>query len=156
MIKILEEFYNDFKLVLEKASEIDKIKIADEVTDVICEKCGRNMVIKSGRYGKFLACPGYPDCKNAKPITNEVKGVDCPLCGGKILERKSKKGKKYFGCENNPKCSFMTWDEPVNQKCELCGSIMLKKYFGRGSKLYCSNTECENTYKAKKPATKEK
>ncbi len=155
-IKILDEFYTDFKSVLEKAAEIDKIKIADEVTDVICEKCGRNMVIKSGRYGKFLACPGYPDCKNAKPITSEVKGVDCPLCGSKILEKKSKKGKKYFGCEKNPTCSFMSWDEPVNQKCEICGSIMLKKYFGRGSKLYCSNTECENTYKAKKTTTKDK
>ncbi len=154
-IKILDEFYTDFKSVLEKAAEIDKIKIADEVTDVICEKCGRNMVIKSGRYGKFLACPGYPDCKNAKPITSEVKGVDCPLCGAKILEKKSKKGKKYFGCEKNPTCSFMSWDEPVNQKCEICGSIMLKKYFGRGSKLYCSNAECENTYKAKK-TTKDK
>jgi len=154
-VKIIEEFYGDFSKVLEKASEIDKIKLADEVTDVICEKCGRNMVIKSGRYGKFLACPGYPDCKNAKPITTEVKDVVCPECGSKILEKKSKKGKKYFGCEKNPTCSFMSWDEPVNQKCDLCGSIMLKKYFGRGSKIYCSNSECENTYKAKN-TTKDK
>jgi len=154
-VKVLEDFYKDFEPTLQKASEIEKVKIADEVTDEICEKCGRNMVIKSGRFGKFLACPGYPECKNAKPITVEVKDVSCPLCGGKVLEKKSKKGKKYFGCEKNPTCSFMTWDEPVNQKCEKCGSIMTKKYFGRGSKLYCSNGECDNAYKSKKTTAKE-
>ena len=105
------------------------------------------MVIKSGKFGKFLACPGFPECKNAKPLVTEVKDVLCPLCNGKVLAKKSKKGKKYFGCENNPKCEFMTWDEPTNNKCELCGSIMAKKYYGRGSKLYCINQNCENTLK---------
>ena len=105
------------------------------------------MVIKTGKFGKFLACPGFPECKNAKPLVNEIKEVKCPLCGGKVLEKKSKKGKKYYGCEKNPTCSFMTWDEPTNEKCEICGSVLGKKYFGRGYKLYCTNSECENAYK---------
>ncbi len=146
-VKVLDGFYGDFKTTLDKAQDIEKIKIQDEVTDEICEKCGRNMVIKSGKFGKFLACPGFPECKNAKPIVTEVKDVLCPICNGKILAKKSKKGKKYFGCENNPKCEFMTWDEPTNNKCEICGSIMAKKYYGRGSKLYCINQNCENTLK---------
>ena len=155
-IAVLEDFYEGFKNTLDNAQSIDKIKIQDEVTDEICEKCGRNMVIKSGKFGKFLACPGFPECKNAKPITVEVKDVLCPLCGGKILEKKSKKGKKFFGCENNPKCEFMTWDQPTNEKCEICGSIMAKKYFGRSPKLYCINKECENTLKYTPKDTKKK
>ena len=116
------------------------------------------MVVKTGRFGKFLACPGYPECKNAQPLVTEVKDVVCPKCGGRILEKKSKKGKKYYGCEKNPTCDFMTWDEPTNNKCELCGNLMLKKRYGRRSKLYCMNSECENTLKApvKKTAAKAK
>ena len=157
-VQILEDFYGDFSKVLEKANDIEKVKLAEEVTDVICEKCGRNMVVKTGRFGKFLACPGYPECKNAQPLVTEVKDVVCPKCGGRILEKKSKKGKKYYGCEKNPTCDFMTWDEPTNNKCELCGNLMLKKRYGRGSKLYCMNSECENTLKApvKKTAAKAK
>ncbi len=146
-VSVLEEFYADFEPVLKAAESIDKIKLQEEVTDVICEKCGRNMVVKSSRYGKFLACPGFPECKNAKPLTVEVSGVVCPECGGKVLQKKSKKGKTYYGCEKNPSCGFMTWDEPTNEKCELCGSVMAKKRYGRGSKLYCINGECPNTLK---------
>lgn len=151
-VKILREFYDEFADVLNKAQGIEKVKIKDEETDVKCEKCGRNMVIKSGRFGKFLACPGFPECKNAKPLTVEVKEVLCPICNSKILQKKSKKGKIYYGCEKNPECSFMTWDEPTNKKCEKCGSVMAKKRYGRGSKLYCINKDCENTlkYPAKK------
>ena len=157
-VEILDDFYKDFSQVLEKANAIEKVKLEEEVTDVICEKCGRNMVVKMGRFGKFLACPGYPECKNAQPLVTEVKDVSCPKCGGRILEKKSKKGKKYYGCEKNPACDFMTWDEPTNNKCELCGSLMLKKRYGRGSKLYCMNSECENTLKAspKKTTSKSK
>ncbi|MBE7029113.1 MAG: type I DNA topoisomerase [Clostridia bacterium] len=156
-VEIIKEFYGDFEETLNKAQNIEKVKIQDEESDEICEKCGRKMVIKTGRFGKFLACPGFPQCKNAKPITSEVKDVKCPVCEGKILEKKSKKGKKYYGCENNPKCSFMTWDEPTNDKCEVCGNIMVKKRYGRGSKLYCSNQECENSLskKTKKDAKNE-
>ena len=151
-ISVLDDFYGGFEKVLKAAESIEKVKLKEEVTDVICEKCGRNMVIKSGRYGKFLACPGFPECKNAKPITVEVSGVLCPLCGGKVLQKKSKRGKVYYGCEHNPTCGFMTWDEPTNEKCELCGSVMAKKRYGKGSKLYCINQECPNTLKTRKKA----
>ena len=104
------------------------------------------MVIKSGRFGKFLACPGFPECRNTKKIVVETKG-ECPLCGGKILEKKSKKGKKFFGCEHNPKCSFLSWDMPTDEKCPECGKSLLKKD-GRGAKIYCSNPDC--SYERKK------
>jgi len=160
-VEVIASFYKYFEKALAKAQDIDKVKIKDEETDELCEKCGRKMVIKTGKYGKFLACPGFPECKNAKPIVNEVKSVSCPLCGGKVLEKKSKKGKKFYGCEKNPTCSFMTWDEPTNERCDKCQSVMGKKYFGRGFKLYCTNSECENAYKrapkktAKKTSKKE-
>ncbi len=146
-VDVISTFYKYFDKALVKAQDIDRVKIKEEETDEICEKCGRKMIIKTGKYGKFLACPGFPECKNAKPLVNEVKEVKCPLCGAKVLEKKSKKGKKYYGCEKNPTCSFMTWDEPTNEKCEICGSVLGKKYFGRGYKLYCTNSECENAYK---------
>lgn len=106
-------------------------------TDVVCEKCGRKMVIKQGRFGKFLACPGYPECKNTKPLVIETPGI-CPVCGSKILLKRSKKGKKYYGCEKNPDCPFMTWDEPTAEKCPQCGKTLFKK----GSTLHCLNEEC--------------
>ena len=112
-VDILSDFYGPFSENIKKAdAAIGKVKIADEESDVICEKCGRKMVYKMGRFGKFLACPGFPECRNAKPIVKET-GVDCPKCGSKILEKKSKTGKVYYGCENNPKCDFMSWDAPV-------------------------------------------
>lgn len=139
----LSAFYGPFKEELEhaeKAMEGQDRKIPDEETDIVCEKCGRNMVIKTGRFGKFLACPGYPECKNTKKIVVETPGV-CPKCGGKILEKKSKAGRKYFGCENNPKCDFMTWDTPTADKCPQCGSTLFKKA-GRAGKTYCAKDGC--------------
>lgn len=134
----VDEFYQPFSKTLSKAEEeIGKIEIKDEVSDVICEKCGRHMVYKMGRFGKFLACPGFPECRNAKPIIVET-GVPCPKCGGMILEKKSKRGKLYYGCEKNPECDFMLWDKPINETCPKCGSLMVTK----GGKKICSNKEC--------------
>lgn len=139
---VVENFYDHFEKVLKKAEEeITEIKIEDEVTDEICEKCGRKMVIKHGRYGKFLACPGYPECKNTKPIQDKI-GVKCPNCGGDIIRLKSGKGKIFFGCNNYPKCNFMTWDEPIYEKCPNCGSIMVKKNTKKGLTIKCLNEGC--------------
>lgn len=137
----IREFYPMFKSQLENAMEkLEKIEIKDEESDVVCEKCGRTMVIKLGRYGKFLACPGYPECNNAKPYF-ESAGVDCPKCGGKILKKKSKKGRTYYGCEHNPECDFVSWDKPAKEKCPKCGSYMVEK--GHDSvKLVCSDQKC--------------
>ena len=142
--KTLEKFYGDFAKTLENAEknlEGTYMKVPDEETDIICEKCGRNMVIKNGRFGKFLACPGFPECRNTKRIVVETSGT-CPLCGGKILEKKSKKGKKFYGCEYNPECSFLSWDVPIEEKCPKCGKSLLKKV-GRAPKIYCSNSGCD-------------
>ncbi len=142
-VKILDDFYGPFEETLKKAdTAIGKVKIADEESDVICEKCGRKMVYKMGRFGKFLACPGFPECRNAKPIVKET-GVDCPKCGKKILEKKSKTGKIYYGCEDNPKCDFMIWDAPVKgEKCPECGNILVKKK-GKRAGIFCANPECK-------------
>ena len=120
------------------------MKIEDEVSDVPCEKCGRMMVYKMGRFGKFLACPGFPACRNAKPIVVET-GAECPKCGKKILEKKSKTGKIYFGCEDNPACDYMTWDIPVaGEKCPKCGGLLLKKK-GRKGGIICWDEACGYT-----------
>lgn len=141
--KVLEEFYEPLKEDLQKAEqEMEKIEMKDEETDIPCEKCGRMMVIKQGRFGKFLACPGFPECRNTKTIAVET-GVLCPKCHGKILVKKSQKGKKYFGCENNPKCDFMTWDEPLNEKCPECGSMLVRNSFRGKKKVKCINPECK-------------
>ena len=136
---IIREFYEPFKNTLEKAEElIGDVELKDEVSDIQCEKCGRMMVYKFGRFGKFLACPGFPECRNAKPIIRET-GVNCPDCGGKILIKKSKKGKDYYGCENNPECALMLWDMPIDKKCPQCGKIMVKRRNGE----FCSDKECK-------------
>ena len=140
---VVGDFYDGFSVTLKSAEEKlvgEKIKIPDEETDIVCELCGRNMVIKKGRFGKFLACPGYPECKNTKPIIQETQG-SCPKCGGKILAKKSKKGNPYYGCENNPKCDFMTWDVPVSETCPVCGKTLFKKT-GRVRKTYCAAEGC--------------
>ena len=141
---VLTNFYGDFAETFAKA-EIDTegkfYKVADEETDIICDACGKNMVIKTGRFGKFLACPGYPECKNTKKIVKETPG-SCPLCEGKILEKKSKKGKKFFGCEHNPECSFLSWDTPTDEKCPKCTKSLLQKT-GKVGKIYCSNETCD-------------
>jgi DNA topoisomerase-1 len=123
-VSIMEDFYRQFVDDLREAeAQLGRVEVPDEVSDVICEKCGRNMVIKMGRFGKFLACPGFPECRNAKPIVEEA-GVSCPKCGGKVLIKKTRKGKKYIGCENNPKCDFMSWDMNSEEKCSKCGSLL--------------------------------
>ena len=140
---MLREFYTDFDSALKKAeAEMEGIhmKVPDEVTDVICEKCGRNMVVKMGRYGKFLACPGYPECANTKRIVQDTNAT-CPICGKRVLAKKSKKGKAYFGCEDNPNCSFMTWDKPLAEKCPQCGSSLFKKNV-RGGEIHCLKEGC--------------
>lgn len=139
--QIIRDFYPDFKRCVDDAAEhLEKVEIKNEVSDVICEKCGRNMVIKFGRYGKFLACPGFPDCQNAKPYF-EPAGVNCPECGGKVLIKKTKKGRVYYGCENNPECGFMSWNRPTGEKCPNCGSFLEIK--GRKNpKIVCSNEKC--------------
>ena len=136
----IDAFYKGFAAALEKAEkdmEGKKIKVPDEETDEICEKCGRKMVIKTGRYGKFLACPGFPECTNTKRLVKDTGGK-CPKCGGRMLLRKSAKGRVYYGCENYPNCDFMTWDEPEAQTCEKCGATLFKK----GSRLYCAKDGC--------------
>lgn len=143
-VDTLDSFYQDFDKTLgeaEKAMEGSRVKVPHEETDITCELCGKKMVIKIGRFGKFLACSGFPECKNTKKIVVETPGI-CPVCGGKILEKKSKTGKKYFGCEHNPKCSFMTWDEPLDEKCPNCGSHLFKKR-GKQGKIYCAKDGCD-------------
>ncbi|MDO5038195.1 type I DNA topoisomerase [Clostridium sp.] len=142
---VVREFFEPLKKSLDKAEkEMAKVVIEDEVSDVQCDKCGRMMVIKKGRYGKFLACPGYPECKNAKPIVEEID-APCPKCGGKVLAKRSKKGKKFFGCSRYPDCDFVSWNEPVKEKCSECGSYMVKKYSKKsGDYIECSNPECKH------------
>ena len=140
-IKMLHEFYDDFEATLAKAKEAMqgvKIKLEEDQTDVVCEKCGRNMVIKVGRYGKFLACPGYPECKNTKPYV-EKTDAKCPVCGGDIIGKKSKKGHTFYGCSNYPECNFMTWDVPTSEHCPQCGKSLFK---ARGGVLKCHNEGC--------------
>ncbi|MDD3766798.1 MAG: type I DNA topoisomerase [Eubacteriales bacterium] len=141
-VDVIKEFYSPFEDTLKKAEEeIGEIEIEDEVSDVPCDKCGRMMVYKMGRYGKFLACPGFPECRNAKPIVREA-GVDCPVCGSKVLIKKSKRGKEYYGCENNPKCEFMSWDKPLDKKCPKCGKELYLKSNRRGDRVYCADKDC--------------
>lgn len=142
--EMLDNFYKDFAATLtlaEKNMEGKRVKVPDVETDIICEKCGRNMVIKMGRFGKFLACPGFPECSNTKKIVQETDGF-CPVCGKKVLEKKSQKGRKYYGCEDNPKCSFMTWDKPLKEPCPVCGKALFQK-MGRGRKIECLNEKCD-------------
>ena len=146
---IIENFYPDLEAAVEKAEEEqEQVKIEDEVTDVICDQCGRNMVIKYGPHGRFLACPGFPECRNTKPYLEKI-GVACPVCGKDVVIRKTKKGRKYYGCEDNPECEFMSWQKPSTKKCPRCGSYMVEK----GSKLLCGDEKCgyvENMEKKEK------
>lgn len=136
--EVIRNFYPDLDEAVRTAEkELESVKIEDEVTDVICEECGRNMVIKYGPHGKFLACPGFPECRNTKPYLEKI-GVACPVCGKEVVIRKTKKGRKYYGCENNPECEFMSWQKPSKEKCPECGSYMVEK----GNKLVCANEKC--------------
>ena len=140
---LLRNFYDPFEETLKKAeSVIGEVDIPDEVTDIPCDKCGRMMVVKRGRFGKFLACPGFPDCRNAKPLLRDT-GVSCPKCGGNIVERKSRRGRSFFGCDNYPACDYTTWDEPQKETCKTCGAFMQKHRYRTGCAiLYCSNEAC--------------
>ncbi len=151
-VSILGAFYGDFADTLsraEKNMEGTRVKVPDEETDVVCELCGRKMVIKMGRFGKFLACPGFPECRNTKKIVQETGGL-CPVCGKRMLAKKSKNGKGYYGCEGFPDCKFMTWDKPLSEKCPKCGATLFRK-MGRGGKILCHKEGCgfEKPYEKK-------
>jgi DNA topoisomerase-1 len=136
--EIIRNFYPDLEEAVKSAEkELENVKIADEVSDVVCEFCGRNMVVKYGPHGKFLGCPGFPECRNTKPYFEKI-GVPCPQCGKEVVLKKTKKGRRYFGCENNPECDFMSWQKPVAKKCPKCGGYMVEK----GNKLACADTNC--------------
>lgn len=154
-IQMLHDFYGDFEGTLAKAKvdmQGQKIKLKEDETDIPCDKCGRNMIVKSGRFGKFLACPGYPECKNTKPLVLETKAT-CPVCGGKVIEKKTKKGYAFYGCGNYPECNFMTWDKPTDETCPQCGKYLFKK---KGGMLSCLNEGCGFEKKAeRKRKTKE-
>lgn len=135
---VVRNFYPDLdELVKNAENELEKIEIHDEETDVICEECGKNMVIKYGPHGRFLACPGFPDCRNTKPYFEKI-GVACPVCGKEVVIKKTKKGRKYYGCENNPDCEFMSWQKPITEKCPECGGYMVEK----GNKIACADEKC--------------
>ncbi len=161
-VGVLKAFYEPFQETLETADEkIGKVQVADEVTEEICEQCGRNMVIKLGRFGKFLACPGFPDCRNTKPLL-EPTGVGCPRCEGEVVLRRSKKGRKFYGCSKYPGCEFVTWDVPTLEKCPHCGGMMVEKTTrSKEKRLECISESCpgkadvsiqpQNTRSARKP-----
>ena len=135
---VIRNFYPDLKRDVDAAEkELEKVDIQDEVTDVVCDVCGRNMVIKYGPHGRFLACPGFPECRNTKPYYEKI-GVSCPKCGKDVVLKKTQKGRKYYGCIDNPECDFMSWQKPSNKKCPVCGSYMVEK----GNKLVCSEKTC--------------
>lgn len=140
---VVSNFYPDLDEAVKKAEkELEEVEIADEVSEEVCDVCGRNMVIKYGPHGKFLACPGFPECRNTKPYFEKI-GVACPKCGGEVVVRKTKKGRKYYGCENIPECDFMVWQRPAKEKCEKCGGIQLIK----GNQLVCMNEQCGHVQK---------
>lgn len=146
---VVRNFYPDLDEAVKNAEmQLEQVKIEDEVTDVVCEECGRNMVVKYGPHGRFLACPGFPECRNTKPYLEKI-GVSCPKCGKDIVLRKTKKGRRYYGCEDNPECDFMSWQRPSEKKCPACGKYMLEK----GNKLVCSDSSCG--YVEKNQGTKE-
>ena len=147
---VIEEFYEPFEKTVEKASEsIEKIVIADEVSDIPCEKCGALMVYKMGRYGKFLACPNFPECRNTKAIVEKI-GVPCPKCGAELIKRKSKRGKAFYGCERYPDCDFVSWDRPAKENCPQCGAMMVQKMGQNGGYTVCTNKECGHVVRPKK------
>ncbi len=137
---VIENFYPDLQEAVEKAEkELESVEIADEVSDVECELCGKMMVIKYGPHGKFLACPGFPDCRNTKPYLEKI-GVSCPKCGKEVVIRKTKKGRRYYSCESSPECDFMTWQRPSKKLCPVCGQVLLEK----GNKLVCADESCSH------------
>lgn len=155
-VELLREFYKPFSETLAYAEqEIGEVDLPVEVSDEKCEHCGRNMVIKHGRYGKFLACPGFPECRNTKPIFKEI-GVSCSKCGGNIVERRTKSGRIFYGCKNYPECDFVSWDMPLKENCATCGAIMVRHSLKNGrSIIICSNENCSTRKSEKIPAKKQ-
>ena len=151
--KVLHDFYAPFKKELDDANvKIPVVDIPLEVSDVPCDKCGKMMVIREGRFGKFLACPGFPECRNTKPIVNKI-GVKCPRCGGELIERKSKTGKVFYGCERYPECDYTSWDKPLDEKCPECGQMLVEHIERNGSKRkFCSNADCSKARPVRKTA----
>lgn len=142
-VELIDEFYQDFEKTLKKAkTDMDgvKIELEEDQTDIVCEKCGRNMVIKVGRFGKFIACPGYPECKNIKKYVQKI-GVPCPKCNGDVIIKTTKKKRIFYGCSNYPNCDFVSWNEPVNERCPQCGNILYKKNGKKGT-IYCAEEGC--------------
>ena len=139
---VVREFYGPFMQDVEKASEtIEKVNVPDEVSDFVCDKCGAMMVYKMGRFGKFLACPNFPECRNTKAIVEKIN-VPCPKCGAALIKRKTKRGKVFYGCEKYPECDFVSWDMPSGENCPKCGAIMVNKVGPRGKYVACSNKDC--------------
>ena len=152
-IQMLHTFYDEFDKTLQKAKDDMKdvkIRLEEDVTDIPCEKCGRLMVIKTGRFGRFLACPGYPECKNAKPLVTKTN-AKCPKCGAEVIEKKSKKGYTFFGCDSWPTCDFMTWDKPTDDNCPTCGKSLFKR---KGGLLVCLDESCGFEKKAERKSKK--
>ena len=146
-IEMLHEFYDELENTLSKAKtdmQGQKIQLQEDITDIKCDKCGRNMIVKTGRFGKFLACPGYPECKTTKPLVEETNAT-CPVCGGKVIGKKSKRGYQFYGCDNYPTCNFMTWDKPTGENCPKCGKSLFK---GKGGLITCPDTNCGYSFKA--------
>ena len=141
--QILREFWPEFEKTLKVAeTEIEKVEVRDEVSDVPCDKCGAMMVYKMGRYGKFLACPNFPDCRNTKPILQYID-APCPKCGNRLLVKVSKKNRRFYGCERYPECDFICWDKPAAEKCPKCGQYMIEKQNNKGEKIHlCTNESC--------------
>ncbi len=151
-IKVISDFYGPFKKTLDKANQIERVKVPVVETEEICPNCGAKMVIRSGRFGKFLACPKYPECKTTKPLPADEVTVPCPKCGGKLVQRVSKKGKKFFGCSNYPECDFASTGLPTGEKCPECGGFLIRGFKG---KILCNNFECKYVKSQKKEAEKE-
>lgn len=144
---IIRDFYNPFAETLARAEkEVERVQLPERPAGITCELCGAEMVYKSGRFGEFIACPNYPTCKNTKPIVKPIK-TPCPLCGGSVVQKKSKKGNTFFGCQNYPDCTFVSWDMPLEEKCPVCGQYMVLKKFQRKSFKKCSNPECSTNLK---------
>ena len=153
---VIGEFYAPFEKQIEKASEsIEKVVIPDEVSDIPCDKCGAMMVYKTSRFGRFLACPNFPNCRNTKPIV-EKQGVPCPICGSEIIKRKSKRGKPFYGCEKYPECEFVSWDKPAKEKCPKCGGLMVQKMGQHGGYTICADKDCATVIRPNKKANEEK
>ncbi len=145
--QIIRDFYGPFKKELDEAAKMERIKqeevpaVDDDGQEILCEKCGKPMLIRSGRFGEFMACSGFPECRNTRPIVKGT-GVKCPDCGGEIIQKRSKRGKIFYGCSNFPKCSRSYWYKPVNKKCPVCGELLLEKH-NKNTKLACSNDNCK-------------